>query len=1683
MPIREIMMSSVLGSLQILIIILLVSCNPTKQEDVDLGALSLSSATFTYNATTLSAIENTTDVSLYPNEIFDAAFEITPDLPSGLVFDTTTGEISGTPTETLSETSFRVTASTSEGETEVAFINIEVLDEAPATLSYSVSILAFEKGDSSTSYSPTTSGGTVTSYEISDDLPAGLSIDQTTGVISGTPTVVESKTYKITASNSTGSVSTNVLISVRKAAPVFDGTTPYTNDAQTVDVGTAITTMTAQLDTPIADSSFEINPSLPAGLDFDTDTGVISGTPTAYTGISSFEVRVYNEVGEDTTTITLTFEEPAVSLDYPANNDATINAYVVQVGAKIKAITPTYVGGDPGATGFVMEATDLAAIQAIGLNFDTSDGRIYGTPTGTLHRDIDVDVTSASDVTGTVTISDTFTLDVAEDYPEDSTDLGYQDSYSLSQYVPPSDHCIDISGGTQDTDITNETICRNTVLRAWNEENSVCYIIDATTPLATGFATQATCDANGTNAAWIDTSGATTINPTDDGKNPQNSARATKYTISAALPSGLELNDQTGEITGTPLVQLSETSFTVTGYTLYGDGTTDKTSTHTFTLEVGVSAPQSLGYSNIDSTVCAYKNDSLNVFELQDGVEALGVSGGNCIFPTVPQGSGVPTSYSITPKLPDGLSIDLTTGVISGTPDEILPVKYYTIVGTNSAGSVSESIAISTNTIVAPQSLDYSGDGYASADPDADNSDTLTFTLFSSASYAPTYVGGQGTFSITSGEMPAGLTLNSKNGTISGTPVEAANPFYTATITVTNSKGTLSEPVIVNFDISNLSLDTDSSGTIEADEFYAVGAEDYDDDGVDDNDIVVLTVGDEMDSSVAVTGSDYDTGAAGFISTYTVSNVDGWNINTLLNVGIEDGNFVTLSGQCVDISTEVADGTITDETECRETYFRAWNEENSICYIVDAGTPLASTYTTQSDCDTTGTNAAWMAFSGVTPSEYRAYDPTNGGASPFGNSTYQFALTAENIGGGGVTNESFGTANVSDTIDILVVEEEPDYSYSKYGNTIMIRGGLAADGSNAYTPEANGGLISMYDSDNSGATTEAYCTATDLGSGNNIETEIVSDFTGETGYTGATTDFNGGFACEFEQPGTNQCFGDEIREYSVQVEARNSGTLWSGGSRNPANSGQLETLRVIVGDGPNFTFEPNSTRFSGETHLTIDASSLNTGTLDNADGYTPDTSNCHKGSFTLTTQSNLPTPFTFNGTTGQIAKTDNSLLGRRTFTYSASRTLSGITLSQEESITVQSNHVLTPLDGTDSAHRFKIMKFDIDSDSNEDIIIFDTYCEGDTDGIGCAGTIQAAAYVQNTGSTALYDGLETAFTVGQNIDARAAAPFYYETGESALAYLSDTGVVTIDSFTEAASSITATTAATQYGIVPGAATAQKTLFTVGYSGAVLQTYKIELDATNPLSTAATITGPTAVAAAASGGADVASITFVRSYDMDNDGDNDALIAYVDSSDGNHKVCILGNNGTDLNTTCDTIISAPSGEAIREIKFGDITGDDLDDMVIQTFNTVNVLYFYENRNSSLAGFFQLVDTLSLNSSITDAGFGIGDVNSDGINDIIAANIEKSPNGTTINSGYTIFYNTSGSDLFSDSTSDKGSDDGLDFYYHYSEGTTNDIEILDGANAVYLMHCQTDTTGTDGTDDAPHASCGIIGQFSN
>jgi putative Ig domain-containing protein len=82
----------------------------------------------------------------------------------------------------------------------------------PSGLSYT-SPQSYDVGTAITPLDPTVTG-TVTSYSVAPALPAGLSLDATTGRISGTPTQPVRATYTITAANAAGNTTFALTIAV-----------------------------------------------------------------------------------------------------------------------------------------------------------------------------------------------------------------------------------------------------------------------------------------------------------------------------------------------------------------------------------------------------------------------------------------------------------------------------------------------------------------------------------------------------------------------------------------------------------------------------------------------------------------------------------------------------------------------------------------------------------------------------------------------------------------------------------------------------------------------------------------------------------------------------------------------------------------------------------------------------------------------------------------------------------------------------------------------------------------------------------------------------------------------------------------------------------------------------------------------------------------------------------------------------------------------------------------------------------------------------------------------------------------------------------------------------------------------------------------------------------------------------
>ncbi len=133
-------------------------------------------------------------------------------------------------------------------------------------------------------------------------MPAGLTINSTSGLITGTPSAVSTQTsYVVTGTNASGTVTATVVMTVNIAPPA--GLTYTSPNVYTV--GTAIGTLTPTI-TGGAIASYAVSPSLPAGLTINSTSGLITGTPSAVSTQTSYVVTGTNASGTVTATVVMT---------------------------------------------------------------------------------------------------------------------------------------------------------------------------------------------------------------------------------------------------------------------------------------------------------------------------------------------------------------------------------------------------------------------------------------------------------------------------------------------------------------------------------------------------------------------------------------------------------------------------------------------------------------------------------------------------------------------------------------------------------------------------------------------------------------------------------------------------------------------------------------------------------------------------------------------------------------------------------------------------------------------------------------------------------------------------------------------------------------------------------------------------------------------------------------------------------------------------------------------------------------------------------------------------------------------------------------------------------------------------------------------------------------------------------
>ena len=206
--------------------------------------------------------------------------------------------------------------------------NLLVISGTPYTSSY--------QGSAYVGFTVTSVGGNGTyTYSLIGPWPTGITINSTTGVVSGTPTVAggySGLSVRVTDSNSATDEIPSFSLTV---IPTLEITgTPVT----TADMAVAYTGFTVVAEGGVAAYTYALVGTWPAGITIDPNTGVVSGVPAVAGTFASLSVSVTDSQGntDQLSTFTLTVSVPSAGfqlLGYGNNHTGT-------------PTLPTYVIGD-----------------------------------------------------------------------------------------------------------------------------------------------------------------------------------------------------------------------------------------------------------------------------------------------------------------------------------------------------------------------------------------------------------------------------------------------------------------------------------------------------------------------------------------------------------------------------------------------------------------------------------------------------------------------------------------------------------------------------------------------------------------------------------------------------------------------------------------------------------------------------------------------------------------------------------------------------------------------------------------------------------------------------------------------------------------------------------------------------------------------------------------------------------------------------------------------------------------------------------------------------------------------------------------------------------------------------------------------------------------------------------------
>lgn len=645
-------------------------------------------------------------------------------LPAGLAVNTTTGVIAGVPTQ-VGTASVQLTASNTTG-SDTRALTLTVQPPAPMITSP-----ASVNGRVGQEFAYSITATNSPSGYLAGNLPPGLT--RTGSLISGMPTTAGYFAGSIAAFNDTGIAQQPLVFQIAPAlnAPVYTGSafqsaTAGTAFSFTPAFGSGITGY-ALVNLPDGTASV-----LPNGITLNTTSGVISGT-TTQTGTYRIALRATNPDGNTTQVLTFTFN-PAASAPLLTSNSSAV--------ATVGSLFTFTLTSNPLASSY--SASGLPS----GLTLNASSGVISGVPTepGIIAVTITAtNSTGASTALLTLTINSSPLAPVLTNAPVAPGTVGAPFTFQLAASNSPT--AFAITSGTlpaglslaTGTGAISGTPTAAGQTRVWiaasNSAGGRGPAVEVLFNIARALNVPA-ITSNGTAAGQVGQPFQyqiiATNSPTSYGATP--------------LPNGLAFDSSTGVISGIPSTETS-TPFAITLTATNADGTGAPK-----TLSVTIAPPAAT-----------------------PRITSPGTAGGRVgiAFSHQLTASDNPTSFA-SDQLPDGLSLDTTNGLIAGTPTAAgattVQVRAANNAGLGQASPLTLNIA---PPLTAPA---------ITSEPTASGKVGVLFSYQIVATGSPNLYGLAGT-------LPAGLSLNTSTGVISGNPADAPG-LYEVTLTATNSAGT-----------------------------------------------------------------------------------------------------------------------------------------------------------------------------------------------------------------------------------------------------------------------------------------------------------------------------------------------------------------------------------------------------------------------------------------------------------------------------------------------------------------------------------------------------------------------------------------------------------------------------------------------------------------------------------------------------------------------------------------------------------------------------------------------------------------------------------------------------------------------------------------------------------------------------